>query len=859
MPVRSLLPVLLLLTLACAQRPVPSHHVPPVDPTQVVLGDTSYKQRRKSFHQERHRAPPGVDVQAVERANGAAQIARRNALAQLWSAVGSRWTERGSENLAGRMHVAAPGPSGASLYAGSSLGGVWRGTPLGTDWEPLGDNLAGGAHWLAVVPGALPTDPDVILAATDGGAIHRSADEGQTWTVPAGLPATVGVRRVLVRPGGAGTIFLLARWWQGGQLRNTIYRSTDRAQSFTKVLGLLDYWGDLWTPRDVAGPLYALKQGDLLVSHDEGDSWSLAGSLPVASEGGELVGSEAGAPRLWALVEAGGRQLYRSDDAGQSWSHVTAVSDYWGSLNASMVDPDLFAWGGVEVHRSDDGGASFAVVNNWWEYYGQEATQLHADIPGIDVVPGGPAGETWYVATDGGLYRSQDGLQTVENLSLSGLRVSQYYSTHTAKNDPDRILAGSQDQGYQRADTAPVGTTAYDFDQLISGDYGHLTSGDGTHAWVYSVYPGFVLVQNGAASPALFQVDFPANEEYGWMPTVVADPTDNQAWFFCARKLYRYSKAPLINSWSPVEWSAFDFAGSPGEYLTALAFSPADTQRAYAATNLGRLFWSSDRGLTWTESSSSGPSAHYFYGTAIVCDADDPDRVWVGGSGYGSPAVYRSTDGGQTFQNWGLGLPDTLVYCLAQAPDGSGSLYCGTETSAYRRDPDGGPWTDITENDAPVTIYWSVEPVASLGVMRFGTYGRGIWDYALDDDCGWTPYAAGLGGANTLALDSASSTVMGVPFTLDVTGAEPGAGGVLLAGTAGAQLAFKGGTLVIDPTGWLTVPLAADGSGAASLTLTVPPDPAWDGLEVFLQAALSATGQPGGWAFSNGLSGVLCP
>ena len=37
--------------------------------------------------------------------------------------------------------------------------------------------------------------------------------------------------------------------------------------------------------------------------------------------------------------------------------------------------------------------------------------------------------------------------------------------------------------------------------------------------------------------------------------------------------------------------------------------------------------------------------------------------------------------------------------------------------------------------EAPLTIYWCVEWVPEIGVARFGTYGRGIWDY--------TPRSAG--------------------------------------------------------------------------------------------------------------------
>jgi len=676
--------------------------------------------------------------------------------------------------------------------------------------------------------------------------------------VPAGLPATVGVRRVLVPADGSEAIFIVARWWQGSTLKNAVYRSTDKGLSFVKAVGMNTYSGDIWAPRDGPGDMYMLKQDTLQVSSDGGDTWVVRSNLPNPTTGGELVGSEAGAPRLWAILDEGTDNLYRSDDAGLSWTFVTAVSDYWGSLNASTVDPDLFAWGGVEVHVTNDAGASFDEVNFWWEYYGNESNKLHADIPGIDVVSEGPGAETWYVSTDGGLFRSTDGLDSVENLSLLGLRVSQYYTTHTSTVDPNLVLAGSQDQGYQRADAPPVGTTALSFDQLISGDYGHLVSGDGSHDWVYSCYPGFILVQKGATSPQLFQVDFPGGANYGWLPNMTADPWDNERWFFCADKLYRYSKQQFFNSWTYLQWSNQNFAQSSGEYLTALEFSPANVNRAYAATSHGRLWWSDNHGVTWTQSTSTGPSSHYFYGTAMVCDALDPDTVWVGGSGYSGPAVYRSTDGGVSFQAWGSGLPSTLVYCLAQAPDDSGDVYCGTETAAWRRGATDANWTDITENDAPVTVYWSCEAVSSANVIRFGTYGRGIWDYDVTDPCSWVPYGLGLGGANVLSLDTRSSTTVGTTMTFDVSGAVASAPGFLLLSTASNQLPLKQGWLLVDPTGWLLIPVQANAQGTLQLPVSVPAGPGWAGLPVSLQIALADAGQGQGWAFSNGLAGVLC-
>ena len=72
-----------------------------------------------------------------------------------------------------------------------------------------------------------------------------------------------------------------------------------------------------------------------------------------------------------------------------------------------------------------------------------------------------------------------------------------------------------------------------------------------------------------------------------------------------------------------------------------------------------------DKGVTWNQSATTGPTEVWLYGTAIQPSHVDVDTVYIGGSGYGSPAVWKSTNGGQSFAPWGQGLPDTLVYCVS--------------------------------------------------------------------------------------------------------------------------------------------------------------------------------------------------
>jgi MYXO-CTERM domain-containing protein len=694
------------------------------------------KARRKAWHKRMHRAPPDVDWKAIELENGREQLVKRNALAHAPPSAPADefeiipvWAERGSDNQAGRMMTARHGSDPEMLYAGSAKGGVWKGSREGTDWVPIGDNLYGGAYDIEVVSAEVDGDPDIVIA-TAGGWIHRSTDDGESWEAPEGLGSTWSTLRTLTTSDGSELIFLLL----GADDTYQLFRSEDGGASFESIYDLGAFAGDVWMPRDGGTELYLYDGNAVLLSTDLGENWEELGAPPLESSSAQLVGSEAGAPVLWLALDS--TTLWRSADAGDTWSYVTNLSDYWASLNASVTDPDVFAWGGVEVHRTADAGASFEVVNYWWDYYGDPKNLLHADIMGIDVVLDEDDIEIWYINTDGGLYRSLDALETVENLSLKGLRVSQYYSTHTSATNPAAVVGGTQDQGYQiTGGIQQDGDGVWEFDQIISGDYGHLTSSDGSQDFVFSVYPGFILVQMGEINPALAYLDFPSDEAYvPWLPPIVADPDDKNAFFFPATHLYRYDYDPSISTWSYVLHSEQNFAVSSGEYISALRFSPIDSYRVYAATSSGRFWTSDDKGITWTQSQNMVADENWLYGQTIVASRTDLDTVTVGGSGYGVPAVYRSTNAGLSFTPLNDGMPDTLVYGMVEARDGSGRLFAGTETAAYGFDPETEEWSDLTGNDAPVTTYWSVEALWSENTIRFGTYGRGMWDYQLDPE-----------------------------------------------------------------------------------------------------------------------------
>ncbi|MDF1800148.1 MAG: hypothetical protein P1V81_13295 [Planctomycetota bacterium] len=124
--------------------------------------------------------------------------------------------------------------------------------------------------------------------------------------------------------------------------------------------------------------------------------------------------------------------------------------------------------------------------------------------------------------------------------------------------------------------------------------------------------------------------------------------------------------------------------------------------------------------------------------------------------------------------------------------------------------------------------------------------------------CGVTSYGLGLGPAHTLVLGATGGTGPGDSLTVVVTGLPVTAGSSLVAtALAEASAPLFGGTLLVDLAAPV-LPLKLLPAGG-SWTLTLPTDPAFTGLDVFLQAAAPDPAQPAGWAFSGGLHLELCP
>lgn len=725
---RKALAGLSILLLASCSGSTPQHadrRVPaPTELAAPAEGETGVRRAREIWEERLHRTPPGVSWRAIEIENRRRNLMARNTLLQTRAAVDlpGTWRERGSFNQTGRTHVTTVGRDGKTLFIGTDRGGVFSGLPGGRRWVPRSDSLGIGVLWFEIVPG----NPEVWIAAGQGGPLYVSTNAGATWAParggPAGPGGVVRVHRDRSRP---RTVFALEGPVEG---RFKLYRSDNGGLAFRVVAsGPSSGIADLWIDRVHGGPLYLAVGQEIRKSTDGGLTFQRVGRLPIPVQDIFLAGSEAGAPALYAAVWSPTRssvlQLYASEDGGRSWKVRSTLEDFWGVLTASITNPRLVFVGGLEAHRSIDAGRTFQRINQGGEYYASPDTKMHFDLMGIDcAIYRGK--EAVFFNTDGGTFLSENGGRTVRNITRYGLGNGQYYNILTSVRDSRRIAAGSQDQGYQIS--RPSARALLGFDQIVAGDYGSLTSSDGTHDMLYAAHPFFMFVQFREGLPDYYAFPFPQpldERRNGWIPPLVADPGDPEAVYYADRWIWRMRRAET--GWAS-EMLPHDF-GPAGDSVTAFAISPADSSRWYAGTANGRLWHSRDGGRTW----ASGGVLDFLFVSDVLPSPTDPDACYVAGSGYydGTP-VYRTLDGGATWEPHAQGLPRTLVRALAFDDPSRQTLYAATDAGPFRYDEASGAWSNILGTQAPLTTYMDVEGVPVEGVVRFATYGRGIWDFS---------------------------------------------------------------------------------------------------------------------------------
>lgn len=656
-----------------------------------------------------------------------------------------KWKERGASNVAGRIILADVLEEKNFLALGTMGGNVLIGDLEGNDFKVINDKFQfkiRGLHTFKL------NSNEIRIVVVDESGVYYSDNQGATWTKTLSN-VTLG-QSVYSR--ASSQIYSIS-------LEGDLWTSTDLGESFTKVGSVEAYknYGNrtflhIWTPRYVEGDLYLLSKEKVYAYN--GNSIQYRGTIQSAQYftdyliSGDHFGDN--------LIAAFNDKFYESSDGGRNWQFVSneptspfTTSKLMTATNIAYADNQVRYVGGVELNRSDDGGKTWKRVNSWSQYYTGEnrKTMFHSDILDIKIFKDSSDQTFTLISSDGGTYISYNDKNYL-NITLDGTPNSQYYGTLTRWDDPDYVLAGAQDQGMQLS-MPDSGREIMKFIQVGGGDKGALTSSDsGKSAW-YTYIMGSLYYHPDTRYKDSWSPGKPkGGEGFMWMSATMADPKNPQKVYIGGNKIYYSQYNESQHNFTSGAHSNIAFEGD----VTALEYSPHDDNIWYVATNERNFYKSTDRGLTWTLKNSNIAETDYLVGQDIVVDPLIPGRIYLCGNGNDGPSVFVSNDGGDSFTEL-ANSPTTTTVKMAVTPD-SKYIFAATITGPYVYITENNQWYDLSGYGAPDNQYFSVEYIPTIQTARFGTFGRGIWDFTIEDE-------------STTTLESTADKYTVEPFSIE--------------------------------------------------------------------------------------------
>lgn len=680
------------------------------------------------------------------------------------------WESLGPHNRAGRMLAIAFNPQNSeSMLAGSASGGLWR-TYTGGTGKNAWVRVPTGFPVLGVSSITFhPEDSMVIyigtgevynhLAAGTGAAYRntrgsygigalKSEDGGTTWTkiLDMAYADESGVWDIQLCESEPTTLF--AATTEG------VYRTTDAGESWELVLDVVQVTDVLVHPDDplrvIAGcGNFGSPEHGIHVSEDGGETWNkITDGVPSLFYGKVQMNYHKANPEIvYASIgngfgfEDGASWLCKSEDFGQTWSTVN-TTDYskwqgWFAHDVAVhpMNPNRLAVIGIDVWTSDNGGNTLSQKSvggigfdnppiegpDGWE------TFVHSDCH--DVVWHPDLSNTFYVASDGGIHRSDDGGENY--YSCNGrLQTTQFYNgISVSAEDNLFVLGGMQDNGTSRLnDEIDAETGQYLTWSLRFG-------GDGS--WT-AIHPSLDLIHY--VSYQFLNVQFFAGVDYDplYIPTI--EPTGFIAPFVLSpldgERMYGASAGVARSNNGGATWTMTN-GGAPldGHPVLSMDISPTNQDVVYAATapdagGSGGVYVTIDGGEDWDDVTSTLPAR---YPMDIHVDSKDPATAYITFSGFGTGHVFRTTNYGATWEDISAGLPDVPTNAVITDPDIPGTIYVGNDIGLFVSTDTGATWAAWSDGLPEAIMVFDLKIHASSRKLYLASHGNGAFWASLPE------------------------------------------------------------------------------------------------------------------------------
>ncbi len=631
----------------------------------------------------------------------------------------------GSEVRVDEVEVSGPAPSGP----------VWVRTG-----GPPGGGHAGDVRMR-------PDNPDIVYLSDRFGGVNMSVDGGKTWfpsnrgiTVREGLSGDqVPVEGLAIDPHNPNVI------WIGTAGNHGIFKSVDGGKTWVqKAWGIQEPVGPRFRGLAVdplssdtvyaagevqagtgIGKQYPFGTGFVYKSVDGGENWAViwrgdnvAHHICINPQNPDVVYVSTGD----VFIEArnsdpsrnlpGGVGVIKSTDGGRTWQALNEANGlknlYVISLFMHPQNPEILLAGtgssayskGAGVYLSTDGGRTWELTLAAWP----AGTENWDNIIAVEFAVSDP--RIAYAGSGWGFWRSQDGGRTWQVMSGGspqapfgppGVQIGKPFGLQVDPRNPDRVFAFAKgagnfltEDGGRTWKAASQGYTS----ARLTGVF--VDPRDSLRAYVVGL-PGIFRSDTGGETWEGLQ--FPPLMPDPWC-VVGLDPARPGRVLLADE-----NRGLLFRSWDGGQsWEQiFQHApAGPGPQdphgFKTLVFAPSNAKVLYAgvrratlAINLGYgghgygVYKSSDGGETLREANDANTAEQDVH--ALVVDPRSEDIVYIGTFRGG---VFRTPDGGRSWQALNRGLPGLDVRALAIDPSNPFVLYAGLENGSVYKTVDAG-------------------------------------------------------------------------------------------------------------------------------------------------------------------------
>ncbi len=595
------------------------------------------------------------------------------------------------------------------IYVGSPTGGLWKSTDGGANWTVLTDDFPVMDIWSVEID---PSNSNTVYMGTAGGGILKTTDGGLTWNQTGTISGTI--RDILIHPTNSNIVFAARTSSSNG----AIFRSTNGGTTWTQVSSVNTE--DLRFKPGDPSIVYACGN-DFQRSIDGGLSWTTISSGITHSERMKMDVSPANPNYVYLIQKSGNRfgRVYRSTNSGVSF---TIRSQYDGSTNnylgynsdgtddggqagrdmaitVSNTNANEIIIAGIILFKSTDGGVNYIPLTEW--FLPNSLGYVHADVEVLDYV-----GSNLFIGSDGGIYKSTDNGSNFTDLT-TGLGIRQFYRIGCSQSDPNVVSGGSQDNG-----TSVMRGPTRDWVDWLGAD-GMETFIDYSNANLLfgtSQYGSMYKSTNQGNSRS--NISKPSGVGNGnWVTPFEIDPQTSTTIYVGFDELYKSTNSG--NTWNAI--STFG-----GGNMNEIALAPSNSNVIYVSFGT-QLFTTTNGGTSWN--SITEPWTGFI--NYISVDPNNPQRVAVAVSG--SQKAFISTDGGSNWTNITLNLPGIGANCILLDSKTENGIYMAMQSGVYYKDDLLPNWIPFLTGLPKVRVE-ELEIVNSVGKIRAGTYGRGLWE-----------------------------------------------------------------------------------------------------------------------------------